>query len=176
VVQLLKGAAKRKHTDQDTGIWQIAAQAIEKRYYDGSDTGLQCVWAALGLFGKLAAAQVVRMRGKGRGAIVALLKHICADHTGDEEGAAKAVVGALGKTAVDVAYVAAISEFVVLVDNFMVRVGRPERAQRVFGKAVVSHALTNKAQISPIHQRTCPPLPPEDGRFDPTSCTSFDSS
>jgi hypothetical protein len=26
----------------------------------------------------------------------------------------------------------------------------------------------NKAQISPIHQRTCHPLPPEDGRFDPT--------
>ena len=34
----------------------------------------------------------------------------------------------------------------------------------------------NKAQISPIHQTTWPPLLPEDGRFDPTSCTSFDSS
>ena len=41
----------------------------------------------------------------------------------------------------------------------------------------VSHSeLLNKAQISPIHQRTCPPLPPEDGRFDPTSCTSIDAS
>jgi hypothetical protein len=36
--------------------------------------------------------------------------------------------------------------------------------------------LFNKAQISPIHQRTWPPLLPEDGRFDPTSCTSFDAS
>jgi hypothetical protein len=34
----------------------------------------------------------------------------------------------------------------------------------------------NKAHTSPIHQRTCTPLHPEDGRFDPTSCTSFDSS
>jgi hypothetical protein len=37
--------------------------------------------------------------------------------------------------------------------------------------------VNNKAQIRrPIQQRTYPPLPPEDGRFDPTSCTSFDSS
>jgi hypothetical protein len=34
----------------------------------------------------------------------------------------------------------------------------------------------NKAQISPPHQAKCPPLPPEDGRFDPTSPTSIDSS
>jgi len=34
----------------------------------------------------------------------------------------------------------------------------------------------NKAQISPPHQTKWPPLLPEDGRFDPTSCTSFDSS
>jgi hypothetical protein len=141
VVQLLKGASKRKHTDQDTGIWQIAAQAIEERYCDGSGTELQCVWAALGLFGKLAVAEVMGMGDKGADAIATLLKHICADHTGDEEGAAKAVVGALGKTTVDVVYVASISEFVTLVDNFVVRVG-PERAQGVFGQAVVSHALS----------------------------------
>jgi hypothetical protein len=34
----------------------------------------------------------------------------------------------------------------------------------------------NKAQISPPHQAKCPPLPPEDGRFDPTSTTSIASS
>jgi hypothetical protein len=35
---------------------------------------------------------------------------------------------------------------------------------------------SNKAQISPPHQAKCPPMPPKDGRFDPTSRTSIGSS
>jgi hypothetical protein len=34
----------------------------------------------------------------------------------------------------------------------------------------------NNQKISPLHRTTCPPLPPKDGRFDPTSPTSIDSS
>jgi hypothetical protein len=34
----------------------------------------------------------------------------------------------------------------------------------------------NNQKISPLHQTTCTPLHPKDGRFDPTSPTSIDSS
>jgi hypothetical protein len=34
----------------------------------------------------------------------------------------------------------------------------------------------NDRHIRGYSERTCPPMPPEDGRFDPTSCTSFDAS
>ena len=36
--------------------------------------------------------------------------------------------------------------------------------------------LSNDRHIRGYSERTWPPLLPEDGRFDPTSCTSFDSS
>jgi hypothetical protein len=36
--------------------------------------------------------------------------------------------------------------------------------------------LANNQKISPLHQTTCPPVSPKDGRFDPTSPTSIDSS
>jgi hypothetical protein len=42
--------------------------------------------------------------------------------------------------------------------------------------ATMTSLMGNNRKISPIHQTTCTPLHPEDGRFDPTSPTSIDSS
>jgi hypothetical protein len=57
--------------------------------------------------------------------------------------------------------------------------------QEIFGEITPVHVkrkvtamagLGNDRHIRGYSERTCPPMPPEDGRFDPTSCTSFDAS
>jgi hypothetical protein len=47
------------------------------------------------------------------------------------------------------------------------------RAKDIIDVCAIPH---NDRHIRGYSERTCPPLPPEDGRFDPTSCTSFDAS
>jgi hypothetical protein len=45
----------------------------------------------------------------------------------------------------------------------------------ILRKPTSGHLLHNDRHIRGYSERTCTPLHPEDGRFDPTSCTSFDS-
>ena len=49
----------------------------------------------------------------------------------------------------------------------------PQKFRGVFELALLSD---NDRHVRGYSETTCPPLPPEDGRFDPTSPTSINSS
>jgi hypothetical protein len=61
--------------------------------------------------------------------------------------------------------------------EFSVRWFRPQSGLMARGALLVSWAMAapaNDRHVRGYSERTCPPLPPEDGRFDPTSPTSID--